>query len=107
MCERFILFTTPEKRSPYFQLDNIVDFAPRYNIAPTQTIPCIIHDIFGKRMMQLFHWGLIPYWAEDPSIGSRLINARSETVATKPSFRSAFKHRRCLIPTTGFFEWKR
>jgi putative SOS response-associated peptidase YedK len=57
--------------------------------------------------MRLFRWGLIPHWAEDAKIGDRLINARSETVRTKPSFRSAFKYRRCLIPTTGFFEWKR
>ncbi|MHB9029622.1 MAG: SOS response-associated peptidase [Candidatus Latescibacterota bacterium] len=107
MCGRFTLFISPDKLAVHFRLNGAVDYAPRYNIAPTQTIPCIIHDVKGKRVMRLFRWGLIPHWSDDASIGSRLINARSETMRTKPSFRSAFKHFRCLIPTTGFFEWKR
>ncbi|MHB9030696.1 MAG: SOS response-associated peptidase, partial [Candidatus Latescibacterota bacterium] len=107
MCGRFTLFISPDKLAVHFRLNGAVDFAPRYNIAPTQTIPCIIHDGSGNRVMRMFRWGLIPHWSDDAAIGSRLINARSETVRTKPSFRSAFKYRRCLIPTTGFFEWKR
>jgi len=107
MCGRFTLFAAPEKIFLHFRLSSAEDFAPRYNIAPMQTIPCIICDAMGKRTMQFFRWGLIPHWAEDSAVGARLINARSETVSTKPAFRSAFKRRRCLIPSTGFFEWKR
>jgi putative SOS response-associated peptidase YedK len=79
---------------------------PRYNIAPTQDVPVLAQDDRGRRM-GLLRWGLIPSWAKDPAMGSRLINARSETVAEKPSFRSAFRRRRCLVPADGFFEWKR
>jgi putative SOS response-associated peptidase YedK len=107
MCGRFTLFLSPEKLAVHFRLDSVADFTPRYNIAPAQTIPVIVRDETGKRILRLFRWGLIPQWAEDPAIGSRLINARSETARTRPAFRSAYKKRRCLIPTTGFFEWKR
>jgi putative SOS response-associated peptidase YedK len=78
---------------------------PNYNVAPTQEILAIArHE--GKNHLKNFHWGLVPFWAKDLSIGNRLINARSETAATKPSFRNAFKERRCLIPSNGFYEWK-
>jgi putative SOS response-associated peptidase YedK len=78
--------------------------SPRYNIAPTQPVAVIPND--GKRAIDFFTWGLIPSWAKDPSIGSRLINARSETLAEKPSFRSAYRRRRCLILADGFYEWQ-
>lgn len=107
MCGRYTL-TVP--------LDNLVEafqvsppdfgFSPRYNIAPTQKVPVVAQDDRGRRM-GLLQWGLVPSWADDPSMGSRLINARSETVAEKPSFRSAFRRRRCLVPADGFFEWKK
>ena len=79
---------------------------PRYNIAPTQSVPAVRQRAEdGARELWLFHWGLIPYWAKEASIGNRMINARSETAAEKPSFRNAFKRRRCLILTDGFYEW--
>ncbi|KFA93667.1 SOS response-associated peptidase [Archangium violaceum] len=77
---------------------------PRYNLAPTQLMPVVIND--GERMLDAYRWGLIPSWAKEASIGSKLINARGETVAEKPSFRSALKRRRCLVLVDGWFEWK-
>jgi len=79
------------------------DYTPRYNIAPTQLVP-VVRDA-QTRKVELFRWGLVPSWAKDISIGERLINARSETLGEKPSFRSAFAHRRCLILADGFYEW--
>ncbi len=92
-----------------FEIDEPLDFAPRYNIAPTQPVLALRAKPGNeaKKEFTFFHWGLIPFWAKDPSIGNRLINARSETAAEKPSFRSAFKYRRCLISTDGFYEWQR
>jgi putative SOS response-associated peptidase YedK len=82
------------------------EYAPRFNIAPTQDAPVIAQDEAGRRM-GLLRWGLIPSWAKDPALGSRMINARAETVAEKPAYRSAFRRRRCLVPADGFFEWRR
>ena len=83
---------------------------PRYNSSPTQTVPINRIEIEGpnrgQRIVDFAPWGLIPGWAKDTSMAPRMINARSETVAEKPSFRAAFRHRRCLIPTSGFYEWK-
>ncbi|MCB2181318.1 MAG: SOS response-associated peptidase [Desulfobulbaceae bacterium] len=104
MCGRFALETTAEQLSLFFNLRKKVTLAPRYNIAPSQPIP-IIREIDGRKF-SMVRWGLIPHWAKDSKIGYKLINARAETVAEKPSFRDAFKSRRCLIPTTGFYEWK-
>ena len=80
---------------------------PRYNVAPTQNVPVIRQTAEGARRLGFLRWGLIPSWAKDPSIGNRMINARSETAAEKPSFRAAVKKRRCLLITDGFFEWKK
>src|SRR5690554_5749511 len=77
------------------------DLKPRYNIAPTQTVPIIV----APNKLQRFRWGLIPYWAKDKAIGARLINARAETIATKKSFRYSLKQKRCLVPADGFYEW--
>jgi len=82
------------------------DWRARYNVAPTQRVVVVRATPEGGRELTLLRWGLIPSWAKDPTIGSRLINARAETVAEKPSYRAAFKARRCLIPADGFFEWK-
>jgi putative SOS response-associated peptidase YedK len=82
------------------------EYPPRFNIAPTQDAPVIAQDDAGRRL-GLLRWGLIPSWAKDPTLGSRMINARAETVAEKPAFRSAFRRRRCVVPADGFFEWKR
>jgi len=108
MCGRFALDIPLSALANYFHVDDIVDFGPRFNIAPTQIVPAVLQDSdTGRRVLKMFGWGLVPSWAKDASIGSRLINARSETAAEKPAFRSAFRNRRCLIPTTGFYEWKR
>lgn len=87
-----------------FELDEIPDISPRHNIAPTQEIAAIIAPE-GKRELHMMRWGLIPSWAKDASIVQRMINARSETVAEKPSFRTAFRRRRCLVVADGFYEW--
>lgn len=105
MCGRFTLTVDPaELQDAFPQFTFPEKYAPRYNISPTQPILGIPND--GKSTAGFFAWGLIPSWAKDPSIGSRLINARSETLAEKPSFRSAFKYHRCLILADGFYEWK-
>jgi putative SOS response-associated peptidase YedK len=82
------------------------DLEPRFNIAPSQPVPVVRADEHGTRHLDQLRWGLIPSWAKDPKIGHRLINARAETVAEKPSFRAAFKRRRCLVAASGFFEWQ-
>jgi len=82
------------------------DYPPRFNIAPGQDAPIIAQDRDGRRM-GLLRWGLVPAWADDPSVGNRMINARAETAAEKPAFRGAFKRRRCAIPADGFYEWKK
>jgi len=79
---------------------------PRYNVAPTQHVPVLL-SAGGRRVLDVFRWGLIPSWAKDPSIGNKMINARAETVVEKPAYRAAFQRRRCLVPATGFYEWKK
>lgn len=106
MCGRFTLIAPGEAVAELFDLSEAPELAPRYNIAPTQPVAAVRYNRDkGKREFTHFHWGLIPSWAKDPAIGSRMINARSETAAEKPSFRAAFKYRRCLVPTDGFYEW--
>jgi putative SOS response-associated peptidase YedK len=108
MCGRYSLSTSPESIAEIFGVRHVTEFEPRYNIAPTQLVPIVRRDPNSdERRIDLLKWGLIPSWADDPAIGSRMINARSETVAEKPSFRSAFKSRRCLVPADGFYEWKK
>lgn len=87
--------------------DHGLSLAPRYNIAPTQDVAAVRQAEDGSRHLGLLHWGLVPFWAKEKSIGNRMINARSETAAEKPSFRNALKRRRCLILADGFFEWKK
>jgi len=105
MCGRFTLTVDPSELQEAFA-DYIfpTKFAPRFNIAPSQPVLAIPND--GKNEADFFMWGLIPSWAKDPTIGSRLINARGETIAEKPSFRGSFKYKRCLILADGFYEWK-
>jgi putative SOS response-associated peptidase YedK len=106
MCGRYALTSKAEVLSEQFGLAGpLPDLPPRYNVAPTQEVPVVLGGPSGGRRLETMRWGLIPSWADDPSIGARLINARSETVAEKPSFRSAFGRRRALMPATGFFEW--
>jgi len=108
MCGRFSLIAPGEAVAELFQLPETPTLAPRYNIAPTQPVAAVrTSRDSGRRELTHFHWGLIPRWAKDPTIGSRMINARSETAAEKPSFRSAIKYRRCLVPADGFYEWQK
>lgn len=112
MCGRFALMTSTEQLAQLFDVPETAVAAlppavPRYNIAPTQPVAAIRLNETGGREFTFFHWGLIPSWAKDVKIGSRMINARSETVTEKPSFRAAFKRRRCLIPADGFYEWQK
>jgi len=105
MCGRFTLTVDPAELKDAFEgMSFPANFAPRYNIAPTQPILAIPND--GKNTADFFLWGLIPSWSKDPAIGNRLINARGETLAEKPAFRGSFKNKRCLIPADGFYEWK-
>jgi putative SOS response-associated peptidase YedK len=105
MCGRFTLTIDPAQAQDVFGDFTFPDqFAPRFNIAPTQPVLTIPND--GRNRADFFLWGLIPSWSKDPSIANKLINARGETIAEKPSFRGSFKHKRCLIPVDGFYEWK-
>lgn len=104
MCGRFTLTAGPETLQDAFpQFHMPPQMRPRFNIAPTQPIAVVPND--GRAAVDFFVWGLIPSWAKDPSIGSRMINARAEALAEKPSFRAAYKRRRCLVLADGFFEW--
>ena len=105
MCGRFTLVADPNDLREAFPWVNIPEgINPRYNVAPSQPVAVIPND--GKNRLDFYTWGLIPSWAKDPAIGNRMINARAETLIEKPSFRTAFRRRRCLIPADGFFEWK-
>jgi putative SOS response-associated peptidase YedK len=106
MCGRYTLSTPAGRLAEEFQLDSTLEITPSYNVAPTQQVAAVLEDE-GGRHLKMLRWGLVPSWAEDPDIGARMINARSETAPEKPSFRSAFRRRRCLIAADGFYEWKR
>ena len=107
MCGRFSQTASPEVIAQQFELTDPPLFAPRYNIAPSQPITAIrIDPDTATWTLVMLRWGLIPSWAKDPKIVNQCINAKAETVAEKPSFRSAFKKRRCLVIATGFYEWQ-
>lgn len=107
MCGRFTQTATPETIAEQFHLNEPPLFNPRYNIAPSQHVAAIrLNSETAKRECVMLRWGLIPFWAKDPKIGSQCINAKAETLAGKPSFRSAFKKRRCLVIADGFYEWQ-
>jgi len=105
MCGRYNLITDPQALVDFFQVRNRIELEPRFNIAPSQESPVVRVDENG-RQLALMRWGLIPHWAKDIKIGYHTINARAETVASKPAYRSAFRKRRCLVPATGFYEWQ-
>lgn len=105
MCGRFYLDVQADELMSEFGLESAPALPPRFNIAPSQQVAAVLEDKQGRRL-QMLHWGLIPFWAKDAKIGYHTINARAETVESKPAFRAAFKYRRCLIPASGFFEWK-
>ena len=109
MCGRYAITTDAQSIIDYFRIEHVLfnpdEFRPRYNIAPSQPVPAVRQGGKGRELT-LLRWGLIPFWAKDPKIGYRMINARAETAAEKPAYRAAFRHRRCLLPATGFYEWK-
>ena len=108
MCGRVVQKTPLSEIRVFFEAVNpIPNVAPTYNGAPTDNLPIIRLDRDRRRSLDLFRWGLIPYWAKDKSIGPRCINAMVETVATKPAFREAFQRRRCLVPVDFFYEWQK
>jgi putative SOS response-associated peptidase YedK len=104
MCGRYVLSASPEEMQRVFQLHDLPVMQSRFNIAPTQPVVMITSDAVHELTFAL--WGLVPGWSKEPASGARMINARSETAAEKPSFRSPWKYRRCLIPVSGFYEWK-
>ncbi len=107
MCGRYTLRASPQQIAIVFHFDAAGEWRPRYNIAPTQIAPVVRASAGGKPEYAELRWGLIPSWASDRSIASQMINARSETAATKPAFREAMRRRRCLIPADGFYEWQK
>ncbi|MGI9248698.1 MAG: SOS response-associated peptidase, partial [Woeseiaceae bacterium] len=107
MCGRFAFYSPSEATAALFGVATSLEVVPRYNIAPTQYIAAIRDDSNQQRELVMLRWGLVPFWAKDPSIGNRMINARAETVAEKPSYRAAFRHRRCIVLADGFYEWRR
>ena len=107
MCGRYTLRTPIDVLAEGFEIQEYPSsITPNYNVAPTQEVAGLVEEE-EKRKLEMFHWGLIPSWAKDPAIGNKMINARAETVSEKPSFRSAFKKRRCLILADGFYEWQK
>ncbi len=108
MCGRFTLQSPAELIREFFLLEDLPPLKPRFNIAPGQNVGCVVVDPDeGERVWVEYRWGLVPSWAKEPSIGYRMINARSETAAVKASFRKAFRSRRCLIAADGFYEWRK
>jgi len=108
MCGRFTLHASPEQIAAQFDVEAPEHLADRYNISPTQPVGIVrLGRATDSREWALVHWGLIPSWSKEPSIGARMINARGETITEKPAFRAALKRRRCLVPADGFYEWKR
>lgn len=105
MCGRFAFYSPSEATAALFGVSGSLEVEPRYNIAPTQYLAAIRNDELEGRELVMLRWGLVPFWAKDPSIGNRMINARAETVAEKPAYRTAYRRRRCLVLADGFYEW--
>ena len=106
MCGRYFLHATADKLTRLFGEMPIPRLEPRYNMAPTQPVPIVRQNARGEREMVLVRWGLVPSWSKGPDSRYSMINARAETVASKPAYRNAFRYRRCLIPADGFYEWR-
>jgi putative SOS response-associated peptidase YedK len=107
MCGRFAFYSPSEATAALFGVSATIPVEPRFNIAPSQYIAGIRETDDTGRELAMFRWGLVPFWAKDAAIGNRMINARAETVSEKPSFRAAYRHRRCLLLADGFYEWKK
>lgn len=106
MCGRYTLIETDRLTERFATINTLDGLKPNYNAAPTQTMPVVVANQ-DKNELKLMRWGLIPSWAKDLKIGYRMINARSEGIETKPSFRHAYKKQRCLVPASGFYEWQK
>ena len=107
MCGRFVSTSNPDRIAEYFGAERDVEsLGENFNVAPTQDIYAVVTGPDGVRRVEAFHWGLIPSWAKDRKIASRMINARSETLAEKPAYKGLFRKKRCIIPMDGFYEWK-
>lgn len=112
MCGRYVSATPPDQLAQYFGAESLVespedlDTSGNYNVAPTTGV-FTVYESGGARLLDRFHWGLVPFWAKDPKIGSKMINARAETLAEKNSFKRPFAKKRCIIPADGFYEWKK
>ncbi len=111
MCGRFVSAGSPDRVAAYF--DTVLptevvaeSLGENYNVAPTQDVYAVVGNGDGTARLDAFHWGLVPSWAKDRKIGSKMINARAETLAEKPSFKSLFRSKRCIVPMDGFYEWK-
>jgi len=106
MCGRFVRKRNTAELAAEFGVDEAVDdLQPSFNVAPTDPVAVVLTDKTDRRQLVAMRWGLVPWWAEDPSIGSRMINARVESLTNKAAFKDAFKSRRCLVLADGFFEW--
>ena len=106
MCGRFVQYSAPDVYAGAFELESLCEAKPHYNLAPTQAVLAVRRTNSGKRELVALRWGLVPAWSKGPDNHYSMINARAETVKSKPAYRNAFKHRRCLIPAEGFYEWK-
>lgn len=106
MCGRFALYSSVQSIMKYADELQVAQWQGSYNIAPARRVPVVVRD-GEKRVARMLRWGLVPFWAKDPEIGARMINARAETISDKPSFKYAFQKRRCLVPADGFYEWRK
>jgi putative SOS response-associated peptidase YedK len=107
MCGRYLLATPAEAIARWFDFDDAPVIPPRYNVAPSQTVPVVrMAEDRTRRECVLVRWGLVPSWAKDTNFNASTLNARAETLAEKPAFRTSFRRRRCLVPADGFYEWK-
>jgi putative SOS response-associated peptidase YedK len=107
MCGRFAFYSPSEAAAALFGVTDSIAVEPRFNIAPTQYVAAIRYSEEDTRELVMLRWGLVPFWAKDTTIGNRMINARAETVAEKPSYRAAYRHRRCIVLADGFYEWRK
>ena len=108
MCGRFVSSSPPDELAKYFAVEQVAEqpLEPSFNVAPTRDI-YVVFESGGVRRLDAFHWGLVPFWAKDPSVGNKMINARADSVRTKNTYKRAFSKRRCLIPADGFYEWQK
>jgi putative SOS response-associated peptidase YedK len=107
MCGRFVSSSPPDELAKYFAVEDVAEqvLEPSYNVAPTRDV-YVVFETGGVRRLDAFHWGLVPFWAKDPSVGNKMINARADSVTSKNTYKRAFAKRRCLIPADGFYEWR-